>query len=83
MRYVLECTQGIICCHRELITRREAGLYSKISTVKFTDHTIMSVNVRLAKYRERVEEIKGYSSLFDNIIKQGLTGFVKIEDLRE
>lgn len=83
MRYVLECTQGIICCHREVLTRKEAVIYSKISNIKFTDQTIMSVNVRLAKYREHVDEIKGYSSLLNSVINQGLTGFIKIEDLRE
>ena len=29
-----------------------------------------------------VDEIKGYSDLLNRIIKQGLTGFVKIEDVK-
>ena len=83
MRYVLECTQRGRCCHRSVITRKkDIKGYINISNIKFNDGTIMSVNIRPAKYYEKIEEIKGYNALLSKILKQGLSGFVKIVDLK-
>lgn len=89
MRYVLECiwsgytSSQSRCCHREILTsKRKVDMYRKINGVKFTDNTWMSVNVREAKHREHIEERNGYSTLFRNILRQDLTGFIKVEDVK-
>lgn len=88
MRYILECNWSghtasqSRCCHREVITRKQAKEFDEIGVIRFGDNTHMSVNVRLAEYREKVVEIKGYSELLRNVLKSGLKGSVSVNDLR-
>lgn len=89
MRYVLECNwSGYTasqsrCCHREVITAKRAEAFKDIGVILFSDGTHMSVNVRPAKFRERVVEMKGYSKLLWDVLQSGLKGSVSVGDLKK
>lgn len=88
MRYVLECNwSGYTSsqsryCHIEVITAKRAEAFKDIGVIRFGDNTRMSVNVRPAKYREKVIEVKGYSELLRKVLKSGLKGSVSVNDLK-
>lgn len=60
-------------CHREVLTLSEKRLdkYKNLSCVQFGDGTTMSAELRQAKPRERVEQIKGYYSLIRDALYSG------------
>lgn len=87
-RFVVEChwngyrSGHGFDCHRTVETSPvKVDRLRRVHSVLFTDNTTMSVNVRPAKPRERVEEIHGYDQLLDKIVRLGLTGVVRIADL--
>lgn len=67
-------------CHRVVI--KNPKQYENIKIVKFTDGTYMSVNIRPCLKRERITEIHSYDSLFSDIIRQKLTGFINVMDVK-
>lgn len=85
-RFVVECTwsgyhaRQARVCHR-VVTRHPAQFH-EIDGVEFTDGTHMTVQVRECTPRERVAEIHGYDRLFNKIWSQGLTGWVRVADLK-
>jgi len=85
MRTITECywhgyraSQDRVC-HRTV--HKGKSPYAAISNVRFTDGTTMSVSHREAKPRERVKELHGYDSLLRDLIREGLKGFVSVEEL--
>jgi len=66
-------------CHRTVT--KSPNLYKDIHSVVFTDNTWMSVSLRPCKPREKVIEIHGYDSLFNEIIDKKLTGTISVENL--
>ena len=89
MRYVLECVwSGYTgsqsrCCHREVITEKRARMFDGIYAVRFSDNTNMSVNIRPAKFREKIIPINGYSQLLWEVSNSGITGSVHVDSLGE
>lgn len=85
-RYVLEAiwsgynSSQIKPCHR--IVLRNPKEYENIKRIIFTDGTYMSINIRPCLDREKIKEIHGYDSLFDDIICQNLTGFINVMDVK-
>lgn len=70
-------------CHRMVETSpRKINALKQVSTIRFTDGTTMSVDVRECVPREKVQTINGYSSLLNEIVSKGRTGFVTIESLK-
>jgi len=74
-RFVVECTWGGYrsgqsrVVHRTVETMfREA--YEALRWHQFSDGTGMSINVRDAKPRERVEQIRGYNTLLRDLVHQ-------------
>ena len=69
-------------CHRVIVrNRKTAEAFAKIDTVVFTDGTTMSVPVREAKPREKIQEIHGYTSLLNDFRYRGMTGYCSVSDL--
>ena len=61
-------------CHREICTTFRAQ-YEALKSLRFTDGTELYISVRDLKPRERIEEIKGYSSALSHAVMKGLSGF--------
>jgi hypothetical protein len=55
----------------------------KIPSIGYTDGTSLSLNVREAKPREKVEQILGYRSLIRDAVYSGLTGYVSVAALQK
>ena len=78
MRYIIECVwrgyKGqLVPCHRTIIkNKRMAEELKKVNTIFFNDRTSMSVSVREALPREKIESINGYTKLFWEIFRKGL-----------
>lgn len=53
-------------CHRTVETLFRAG-YEALGSHSFSDGTYMTITVRDAKPRERVEQKKGYNTLLRNL----------------
>lgn len=71
------------CVHREVIKADRAkrlAAPNAIRTVLFTDGTGLSITVREAQPRERVDELRGYVSLIREAEAQG-RNFVRVADL--
>lgn len=89
MRFIVECIwSGYTAsqarpCYRRIIRKGEAYWYRGITAIQFTDNTTMSVKVRACLPREKVQEIRGYDSLFESIFREKLSGFVRVADLHE
>lgn len=60
--------------HREVLTRNR-DKYEAIKSVRFTDNTVMYIEVRDAKPRERVKQIKGYTEVIHGAAYKGLSGY--------
>lgn len=88
-RFVVECVwSGYVSsqarpCHRTVETGRRVAALQKIDGVIFTDGTTMSVSVRPAAPREKVQEIHGYDQLLSDFARRGMTGWCRVADLRE
>lgn len=89
-RFVVECVwSGYQAsqsrpCHRMVETRTyRVEALKKVSHVAFTDGTTMSVAVRPCFPREKVQEIRGYRDLLNEIIDKKLTGYVSVASLVE
>lgn len=57
--------------HREVVTESKAKAAEAIGFIRYTDGTALVLSVRAAKPRERVEQIRSYSSLIDQCIRAG------------
>ena len=86
-RFIVECVwSGYRAsqskpCHRTVERKSKADEIRKITCVQFTDGTTMSVDVRPARLREKVQEIHGYDSLLSDAVRFGLTGFVTVNQI--
>jgi hypothetical protein len=77
MRYVLEGEwsgyhsgqQRMV--HREVVTKKRAEALRKLHTIRYTDGTVLYINVRQAKPRENVESKLGYVSLIRDAERSG------------
>lgn len=49
--------------HREVVTKRRAERLKSLRTIVYTDGTTLNLSLRPAEHREKVKEIKSYSSL--------------------
>lgn len=49
--------------HREVVSAKRAERLAKLHSIRYTDGTLLLIDVRPAKPRERVEPIRGYTSL--------------------
>jgi hypothetical protein len=85
-RYVVECVwSGYVSsqsrpCHRT-VERNFIERFKALHTIAFTDGTTMSVTVRECKPREKVTEIRGYSSLLRDAVMDGHKGYVSVTDI--
>lgn len=68
--------------HREVLSHSREK-YEAISSIVYTDGTCLVLRVRDAKPREKVEQIRGYTSLIRDVITSGLTGRVHVSQLRQ
>ncbi len=88
-RYVVECvwsgyrSSQARPCHRRVITKGMAERLRKIQAIVFTDGTNMSVDVREAKPRERVQEIRGYDELLGKFVQRNAEGYCYVQTLVE
>ncbi len=85
MRYVIEgewsgyTSAQRRVCHRKLArNEKHAEAVRKLRGITFTDGTWLSLRVREAKPRERVEVIDGYSSLIDDCIHHGVSSVAEL-----
>jgi hypothetical protein len=69
-------------CHRRVYTYRPTAI-EDIKCVQFTDNTTMSVMVRPANKREKIQEIWGYDELLNKFATRKMTGFVRVADLHK
>lgn len=69
-------------CHREIIGANMAVKLKKIIGFRFTDGTSLSLSVRPAKPRERVDRILGYTRIITNAAFHNLEGFLDVMDSR-
>lgn len=65
-------------CHRVVITNCKP--YKHLKTIEFTDNTLLDITLRKCLPRERIKEIKGYTSLINKAIKLN-KGFVSVLEL--
>ena len=75
-------------CHREVYkTRRKVSPFiesvRKIHAITFTDGTCLSLSVREAFPREKVQEIKGYTSLIMEAVDTGLCSVQAMYDRKK
>lgn len=68
-------------CHRTVIPAYLAKRLEKIHTIGFTDGTTMSVRVRPAEFREKIQEKRGYVELLEKIAYSNKEGFVSVMDV--
>lgn len=86
-RFVVECVWSGYrsgqehVCHRTVIPAYLAKRLEKIHTIAFTDGTTMSVAIRPATFREKVQEKRGYVSLLDKMAYSGKEGCVSVMDV--
>lgn len=66
--------------HREVITEARANKFN-LDCIRYTDGTTLSLHVRPALYREKIEQINGYGSLIRKAERTGRS-YVSVEDLR-
>lgn len=84
-RYVIEGTWSGYhsgqrrVCHRRVLTKRQAEAQSKISCIAYTDGTTLSLSVRPATFREKVQEIRGYDGLIYDAVRHGMTGYCSVD----
>jgi hypothetical protein len=75
MRYVLEVEwTGYLrlqIVHREVIGAKRALRLEKLHVIRYTDGTALLIYVRPAKYRERVQAIRGYNELIRTAERSG------------
>ena len=90
MRYILECiwsgytSSQMRPCHRKIIKEKyKVEKLKKVSSIRFTDGTNMTVHLRPCKFKEKIDEINGYNELFDKIIysNKNYEGSVSINDI--
>jgi hypothetical protein len=88
MRWILEGTwsgyrsgQERVCHRRILKSMKSVEFWEPIHAVVFTDNTTMTMRIREAKPREKVEEIKGYDALLMDFKIAGMTGYCYVRDL--
>lgn len=88
VRYVIEGVWGGYTAsqsrvvHREYTTNKEfAEKVKNLGCIRFTDNTLLYLNVREMKYRERKErDILGYKELIRNCLKQGVNSVAELRD---
>lgn len=68
-------------CHRSVEPKRFADAVAKFTRVEFGDGTSMTVSVRPRKPREKVEVMKGYTSLLRQFVDLGVTGVGRVCEL--
>ncbi len=57
--------------HCEVVTERKAKAAAALGYIRYTDGTGLVLSVREARPRERVEQVRSYSSLIDQCIRAG------------
>ena len=66
-------------CYR--VTTKRPRSYEQLHTIQFNDNTCIHFALRECARRERVKEIKGYSSLVRDAL-QCQKGFVRVSELQ-
>lgn len=67
--------------HREVVTAKQAERLRKLHGIQYTDGTRLLLSVRDAKPREKVAEIKSYTSLINEALAMGQS-FVRVADMK-
>lgn len=85
-RYVIEGTWSGYRTYQSRICHRTVTKYpddyQKISQIRFTDGTYMTIQVRPCLKRERIDIMDGYGDLLKKIKAKGLTGCVSVLDVQ-
>lgn len=71
--------------HREVLTGSPKYIekFKALKTFRYTDGTHLSITVREAKPREKVQEILGYKTMIHDAVAWGYSGFITIPFSKE
>lgn len=87
-RYILEGTWSGYhngqrrVAHREVIETSKPEIYSNLSCIQYSDGTTLSISLRKAAPREKVEILMGYRSLIRDALATG-EAYVNVNDLQK
>ena len=57
--------------HREVVTGKRVEALKNLHTIIYTDGTSLLLHLREAKPREKVQEVKSYTSLINDALRVG------------
>lgn len=66
--------------HREVVSAKRAERLKNLHSIQYTDGTCLYIEVREAKYREKITPIRGYSSLISQAEHTGKS-YVTVKEL--
>lgn len=67
--------------HREVVSAKRAERLKNLHSIRYTDGTCLYIEVREAKFREKIIPIKGYTSLISRAERTGKS-YVTVEELK-